>query len=220
VVAALNRPGIAKAWKEKVPLRRLPSVRIASPPVGGIAGTLHIEVTTFPEVVASTPPVAGAKAKPQPQKPASPSETPHTVHLLVVPDGSRSWIAISSSEDIAKAKVALAVGAHSTEGTLTTRAGLEGFRESRMAAGGFFTVRSLMALAEDVTSSAHVGKRVDWKRLLQMLPSKGATPVLVTSSPAAPTADEPGGLRDVHMTFPADAIRDAIRFTLAVDMSN
>jgi hypothetical protein len=52
---------------------------------------------------------------------------------------------------------------------------------------------------------------------MSRLPAKGITPIVTTAAPGEPSAQDPGGVREIHVSIPADSIRDAVWFGLQVD---
>jgi hypothetical protein len=222
LVALLGRPTLNKWWADHVTkTRRLPSARIIAPTAGLPSGSLDVEVTTYPEIPA-VPPVAPSRGKPTAKlmpavaaKPTTP-EPPRVYHAIIVPDGTRSWVAFSTSPSLARSRLTSVVTARPAAETLAARPGLEGFKEMRMGSGGFFTVKGFLGFAQDAFAEDKHAPKLEWARLMKALPAAGATPILFTSSPGAPTTEDPGGHRDLRLTVPADAIRDAVRFGLAV----
>jgi len=215
VVGVLGRAAIATWVKSGLPATaKLPTWLIAPPFAGLPKGSLHVEVTLFPDA----PPPKGPKpTAAKPSKPATaslPHAAPAVYHLVVAPDGPRSWIAVSSSEALIRVKLAALVGA-ARAADPTSFPELQGWRETRMTSGGFFTVRSLVSIVRESLSGhrpaageTRLLARID--DILRRLPANGTTPILVSAAPGAPTADDPGGSDQVEMTLPADAVRDAV----------
>ena len=111
----------------------------------------------------------------------------------------------------------IVVGGGPAGSTLAGRPGLEAFKDARMGAGGFFTIGGLLALVRDGMAPDHHPPHMTWSRLFHLLQAKGVAPIVFTSSPGDPTTEEPGGMRDVRITIPADTIRDAVTLGIALD---
>jgi hypothetical protein len=216
-VAAFTRPAVAKWIDDGVPdASRLPTWKLAAPFAGLPKGSLHVELTIPPPsskprtpvkgkhgaAVASSPPPAVPVTKPAPQA------LPEVVHLVVVQDGPRSWLVVSSSEAVIRAELASVTGKASASALLAP--GLAALKDTRTTAGGFFTIRSMVEIAREALKRGHAAKRVRWDDILHHLPASGTTPILVTAVPGAPTAEDPGGSYEMTLTLPAEAVRDAV----------
>lgn len=212
-LAAFARPAVAKWIKDTLPSKiPLPTWKLAGPIAGLPKGSVHVELT-IPEPAPSKPRPNGKKlaVAPVPKKPtsaASSPSAPRVVHLVFVPDGPRSWFAMSTSEAVIRVKVASVLGAAPAEGTLSPS--LAPFKEMRMTSGGFFTIRSLIEMAHDASEGHRAAKRVHWEEILGHLPANGTTPILVTAAPGAPTSEDPGGAYELDLMLPAEAVRDAV----------
>ncbi len=228
LVALWSRPGFAKWAKTDGKAAAPPPTLKLGPPIAGLpAGSLHVVITTPPDAPVSPsakPGDAHAPRGPGPRGLASAVHAPppaaEVYHLVVVPDGARSWLALSKSTPALRSTLA-AVLAHSPRpDALGARAhdrGLDGFKETRMTSGGFVTVRAFVELARAAVAERHGVDARRWDAVLAHLPAKGVTPIVMTAAPGSPTADDPGGVRDLHVTIPADAIRDAVWFGLQAD---
>jgi hypothetical protein len=140
---------------------------------------------------------------------------PEVYHLVVVPDGPRSWLVASTNETVLRAKIAALTSA--TPSAPIASPALSAWKDMHMTAGGFFTIRSLVDLARQSMKGLPDAKHVQWDDILRHLPAGGTTPVVITSSPGAPTADDPGGSRQAEITIPADAVRDAMWLGMQLD---
>jgi hypothetical protein len=104
----------------------------------------------------------------------------------------------------AAAKGGDSLGGHATE------RGLAGWKETRMSTGAFLTVRGFIDMVRGALGpkEANDAKKLD--ALIGHIPAKGMTPMLVRGAPLAPTTDDPGGIRDLSIDVPAEAIHDAV----------
>ncbi len=147
IVAAYNRPAVQKAIKPKlkdgVPMPTLKS----TPPAAAHKlpkDTMHLEfsVTRLVDDGAVVAPGREREKATAPKKKAPPKlAKPVKVHVFVVPDGARTWLAWGIDEAQVAARVR---GVVSGEGaTLATRPGLEALREGKLSGGGFFDARAL-----------------------------------------------------------------------------
>jgi hypothetical protein len=225
LAAIFNRPSLLKWLKAKSKSAlQLPTWKVGGPIASLPKGTLHLEVTVFPEAPSAasakgkaSAPKKGAKAVAavDPKPAASAAQAPTVYHVAIVPDGARSWLGISASEAILKAKLVSIIATTPPADSLGLRAGsrgLDGFKDARMSAGGFFTVRALIELAQHSVGQRDPKKVAGWDGFLRGLPTKGETAMVYTSTAGTPTADEPGGSVELRLTVPADAIRDAFLF--------
>jgi hypothetical protein len=128
-------------------------------------GTLHVEIRTTPN----------AKwLAAQPRKPPPVPSPPRTQHLFIVPDGSRTWMAIAEDPALAAAEVRAALDPAAPP----ARAGGTGPLETiARSGGGFVTLAALaMALADDA-SDEDLHKTRDALTSLSAMPSGGREPV-------------------------------------------
>ncbi len=221
VVAAFNRPGIVKWLRGVLPAEAtLPTLKLGAQLAGLPKGSLHIEVTIPPEATPHAKDKGTTTAAVKPATPPPPRPAPEVFHIVVVPDGPRSWAGISSSTATLRARLASVTGASPAPDSLGQKPapqGLEGFKDARMSGGGFITVRSFVELVRQSMHGRRAAKAARWDNLLHHLPSKGTTPIVMTAAPEAPTKDDPGGVHELHLNVPAAAIRDAVWFGLQVD---
>lgn len=139
--ALLARPGFLASHKKASPDRPAPALKTGAVPKGLPAGSQHWELTRSVHDWARQPP--------QPPSPpgkgaAPPPKTPFVVnklHVLLVPDGARTWIVWSMDDGFALDRAKALVGTPAA--TLATRPGLEALKAARSNAGGFLTMRGL-----------------------------------------------------------------------------
>ena len=232
LVATWNRPGVAK-WLRSADESGspLPTVRLGGPIAGLPRGALHVIVSVPADVSSKIeasakgakegksaakprpPLVAAATTTPKATAPKGPPVPPDVFHVVVVPDGARSWTAVSTSEAaLVKALTTVVAKNGDTLGAHAADRGLAGFKESRVSGGSFATVASFIEIVRGFMTGKHEAEGVKWDRLLAHLPAKGMTPMILKSTSRGGTPDDPGGTSEVEMTVPADAIRDAIWF--------
>jgi hypothetical protein len=188
-------------------------------PVAGLPkGTIHLEIVMPPVTL----PATSKEAKGQKSAPAvasGPRPAPETLHFIMAPAGSKRWSGMSASLLTIRTKLAAVLSqsaASSSLGAQPALPGLEGFRETRMGAGGFVTIRSFMEMLRQSVKAQLPSKAAVLDGMLRRLPAKGSSPVVLTSIPGAPTPAAPGGVHDVHLTIPAGAVRDAVWLGLQV----
>jgi hypothetical protein len=208
MVAAWNRPGIAKWLKTHV--EGVPAPALRSLPASGLPkDAAHLELSVFIRPDEATPVPGPVKVKPTPP-------TPIKLHMLVVPDAGRTWLVLAADEKmaVAKAKGLLASGATGAPGTLASNPRLESLREGRETGGGFTTLRAWVALSPEPNLEVPHGKASDPLGLLASLPAQGLTPIVFTvgSSPAG--ADDTAGALAGKLSIPRAAIEDIILFAV------
>jgi hypothetical protein len=147
---------------------------------------------------------------------------PLAFHVLVVPDGPRTWVGVGGDEALTAAKLATALAGSGD--TLQSRAELATWREARVGEGGFVTGRGLfadavglMALAgsfEDPTANVALlppQAVADAWGDLRRLPAGAATPVTVTSTSSSTKA--PASVV-TSIRVPRAAVEDAMVWLL------
>jgi len=219
-VAAVNRPGVSKWMKGAAAPSPIPAWRMGAPLAGLPKGSLHVEVTIPPDMALSKVSKPKHGHAPPPAPPKGAKVAPEVVHFAIVPDGARTWMAMSTSPAALRAKLAPLVAPTPPAdplGPVAAARGLDGFKESRMTTGGFFTIRSILALAQESARTLPGAKAGRFAALIRSLPAKGTTPILMTAAPGAPTTADPGGVREAHVNIPADAIRDMVWLALQAD---
>jgi hypothetical protein len=211
-VTVWNRPGTTKLLKSQAKDGAPATLRI-QPLSKGITlpkDTLHLVLTVTHEmgVDPSEPPVDSKKKGAAPAKPKL--AKPLKLHVLLVPDAGRTWVAMGADEALAAAKVTVALSTTTDATTLARRDGLDDLRSGKMSSGGFFSVRG-------VVSSGALGYALekptrsfrDPFRVLASSPQQGATPVPFSFVAQAPS---PGGAGSVILSakVPRAAIQDIV----------
>lgn len=209
--AAWGKPSVVAAYRAKHPGAPPPSLRTAPLPKGTKlpAGTQHYVLSLYsyaPERRVTHPARGASQPKAADKKPAKPGR-PLVLHLLVVPDGQRTWFASGGDEGLVAAKVAAAMAGGGD--TLSARPELASLKTAAVGAGGFVTVRGLPEMVEQLAvlfgATSH-----DAMRSLedaQKLPHQGlvAMPFTLTAQ-----ANGPSHGAVTTMQVPRAAIEDAI----------
>jgi hypothetical protein len=201
LASALGRPSVAAAIRAKDKEATPPVARTAPLPKGTTlpAGTQHwvVELHSAPH---------HAEGRHEAKKPAAPAK-PTLVHLLVAPDGARSWVAIGGDDVALAAKLASALAAGSSG--LGSRAELASLKDAKVGSAGFLTARSLPEMATTLSlvfGGSPTGAAADMDETDRM-PNKGATPIVFTVTP-----QPAGGAASlVETTFvPRGAVEDLV----------
>jgi hypothetical protein len=130
---AWNKPSVSKVYRGK----EMPVVRTVPLPKGTTLPkeSQHLEVALFPFV--ERPSVRpGARPVVAPKAPK-----PLTFHVLIVPEGSHTWVSVAMDEATALRRAWGALASSGDTGKLRGRQGLEILQTERSGAGGFFTWR-------------------------------------------------------------------------------
>jgi hypothetical protein len=195
ISTTLASPAMAAAYhtknKDLLPpgLRAVPVARSASLPPGALHYVLELH----------TPPRASAAGavKPAPKKPVGPK--PLEVHLFLVPDGSRTWLAVGGDEAVVAAHLTVAVG--SAGDKLASRTDLTSLKEHPVGSGGFFTARALKTGSRQI--AVLTGSRPGSVDEASQMPHQGVTPVAFSSTGA------PGKV-EAQLTVPHEAVEDIV----------
>jgi hypothetical protein len=220
LAAAWSRPSLARALKAKDKNALLPSLRLTGVPKGATLpkDTLHLELDVFPvrdeaDVPPPPPPPPPLHGGPplHAPRPAPPAAKvppmPVTVHILLVPDGDRTWIAMGGDASALAAKAASVLTGADPNGQLGHRAGLDAVHSAKIGSGGFFEIEGLSAFAGEM--GALIGDDLRGAEgdldALSRMPHGGTTPI-----PFAITAQSSPGPLMTTVTVPKAAIEDLI----------
>jgi len=213
LAAAVGRPSVGAAYREKLRDAVPPALRsVPAPKIAGLpAGVQHfvLELHTL-ERKAPAPPRPGKPPPPAAKKPLPPLK-PLLVHILVAPDGHRTWIAVGGDEAVTASRLSVALG--TTGDKLAAHADLAAMKDATVGAGGFFTARGLPEAGQQLPllleGATWLGKET-FDEAAQM-PHQGLTPILFSS-----TAQSGGGaaVTVTRITLPRDAIEDAVATVL------
>jgi hypothetical protein len=204
-VVAMSRPGVVAALRDKMKDTGTVSLRAGPMPKREAGpwpkGSLHF--------VLELAPPAAARGKV--------AAKPIALHGLLVPDGTRTWLAGAGDEATASTKLVAAMAG--TGATLGASAELASLRNAVAGSGGFFSLRGLAAmwLPEIILV---LGSNEDASELAQALgdlPHRGTDAMTFwTTSTAAPPASPASSPRAVtaKMEIPRGAIEDIIGVVL------
>jgi hypothetical protein len=198
-----SRPAF-QAWaKKKASAKMLAKLRIAPPPAGVTLPkeTVHLEIT-IPRGDLEDNGKPGQKAKAKlPRKPI-------VAHVLAVPDAGATWLAIGFGDPkLVAQKAAAALSSAPEQGTLGKTAGYETLKDGKLNGALMLSMRGLLVVtAEDGGGSAF--------SKLGTLPSKGATPALMTFAAQGPNGDAKAGAATGTVRIPRGLIEDAVRLVM------
>jgi hypothetical protein len=210
MTGAIGRPGLFATWHKKNPDRPAPvAIRSAPLPRGATlpAGSVHyvVEIFVAGDSMPMAPPAPGDKAKKPPPRPK-----PLAVHVLLVPDGQRSWLGLGGDDALCAARVAASMG--NTGATLGSRSDLGSIKQNTSVGGaGFLTLRG-------IAETAAIGSMLDGESPSEVasvyedslaLPHQALTPLPFSLTPGAGQAGSPG---PVVATFaiPKGSIEDFV----------
>jgi len=184
LATALSRPSIAAALRPKLggvfPTLRAVGLPKSAMPWPKDAAQYVIELPMPNGAAGSAATAGGANAKVRP-----PAPKPLAIHLLLVPDGARTWVGLSADEAVLVARVNAAMAGSGD--TLGSRTDLAPLKAGPLGAGGFVTLAGITA--EFSAVAALVG--TPWKAVsepideLGHLPHHGSTPIFFTSTASA-----------------------------------
>jgi hypothetical protein len=201
--SALSKPALLAALRAQnkdvapIVLRSAPIAKAAGLP----AGTMHW-------VLELPPPAHHAKsdAKKDAKKP-EPAPKPVTVHVVMAPDGPRTWVGIGGDEAGVTSKLAASMA---TSGdNLGGRADLASFKTASVGTGGFFTARGLAQVPVQLRllgggQAFGVSQALDD---LEQMPQKGVSPILFSSTAKA---GGPPAVVTGQVTVPRGTIEDVV----------
>lgn len=185
----------ATSKADKASLQKAPRIAVVNAPGGYPKGTVAVDlVIPYDSELADV--FAPVKKKPEPPTAGKPAPKPPvargsmTLRLVIVPDGAnRTWIGFSADDATLKKQVAAAFSGAPKEGTIAARTDLEPLRTGPHTSSGFFTMSTdtfedTLSMLSDL--DAEKTKQVAAVRaVLQSLPHKGQTPVLILGTGAA-----------------------------------
>jgi hypothetical protein len=201
LAAAVSRPSLVAALrahsKEVVP----PSIRSVPLPRGaGLpSGSAGWEIAVMP------PAKVAASLKPGKKPP--PAAKPVLIHVIVVPDGQRTWMGIGGDDAGLAARLAASLG--TTGDKLAGRAELAAFKDGKVGSGGFTTARALPEIPVQlmVAGGGWPPRMTQALEDLDQMPQHGMSPLLFSS-----TAKEggPPSVTVATWTIPRGTIEDLV----------
>ncbi len=218
LVAAWNRPGMTKWIRQQVTAGSPPpSLRTVplSAALGLPKGSTHLELTLLAPTEAPAPTAPGVpKGGKAPKLPAPKAAKPLALHIFVVPEGGRVWLAVGANEALVAGKVRATLSGMPDSGTLASRAGLESMKTSRVSGGGFATLTGLLTSSIDAVDDIQHGRGLGMFRALASLPDRGASPVTFTTTAVAGSADSPAGSLTGSAVLPKALVEDIVRVVM------
>ncbi|AKU99723.1 hypothetical protein AKJ09_06387 [Labilithrix luteola] len=205
--ALWNRPAFAKWAKKQASSKMLAQMRIAPMPAGVTLPkeSVHLEIVvprTDIEVPPPAPSRAGAKA------PAAKKVTrkPVTMHVFAIPDQGATWIGFGLDGKLVAQKAAASLSTAPATDTLGEKTAMvESLRSSKTTGAALVTLRGLLVFG------ALGGSERSPFSSLAMLPSKGATPITLTSTVEGPTPSAAEGASVATIKVPRSTIDDLVK---------
>lgn len=213
-----GRPAFVKWAKQKSSSKMLASMRITPPPAGVTLpkDTVHLEIVMPRADLEEAPAPARAEA-PGKVAPAPPSRgkkiarRPLLLHILAVPDQGGTWLGLGLDGKLLAQKAAGAASTVPTPqaATLADAPALQALRDAKVNGAFFATPRGFLVY----TALASLSRTLYPK--LGQLPSKGTTPVLVTSVSEQPSDKAAGGASLMTIKVPRATIEDILKIGMA-----
>ena len=202
-VAVYQRRGLVDALRSDLKLSAewVPKARFIPPPGPLGKGALDLELQ-FPAKAVETPPK-------DPKDKDADKQTPVLFHVLLMPDGTDTWIAFGSSRDNLVRHLAMVKSTASDSGTLAARPGLEPLRSGTSVSSGFITLGAFTYPLANALSGQELGTlpgkaAQSLMTVIQNLPNKGETPVFLASSVTL----GPGPKAELAVTMPKAFVED------------
>ncbi len=218
---AWSRPAVVAAYQahgrrsgSPPVLRALPPTRTG--PASAAASRYLLEVPLADEEPggAGGSPSAGApRADPTPKSAGARSVL--ALHVLVVPDGTRTWLGVGVDDGRLAAKLATAMGAPGA--TLATRADLAMMKDATMGLGGFATLRGFSVAAQlmAVLSGTPASDRAQRLRDVSQRPNQvGGVVVFSWSAESA----APARLAVANVRMPRAAVEDLLAAAMRLSL--
>jgi hypothetical protein len=207
---AIGKPSVAAAYRQKLADAVPPALRwlAAAKSAGLPAGAQHyvLELHSFERKAPPPPSLVGGRRPGPPRKPWPPLK-PLLVHLFLVPDGPRTWLAVGGDEEVAESRLAATLATSGDK--LAGQGALAPLRDGAVGTGGFITPRSLPEMAQQMAllfNGATWGAKETFDEAAQM-PHQGLTPIVFSSTA------QPGGAPAVvvsNVSVPREAIEDVV----------
>jgi hypothetical protein len=207
LVAAWSRPGLVAALRGKLKDATLPTIRAAplsKSQVPWPKGASHYVVDIAPPAVVGAARNEKGKARPAPKA--------LRLHLLLVPDGAKTWFGLSADEP---ALVARLTGAMSGSGeTVGARPEAASLKAASVGGAGFVSLAGFAAELSAIAALLGAPPRLVTEpiRGLQQLPHRGLVPLTITSTTTSTTTPASALVTvDVPRAFVDDTIQLAVQ---------
>lgn len=139
-VTVWNNPAFVKWMKDRRGKdAQIPTMKLTAAPKGLPKDTTHFEFS-IPGYRFDPPQPPGSKT------PAAklPPPKPTVLHVVVVPDGGKSWVGFALDANMISTKIIATLPNAPEAGTIAKRPGLEMLHEGKMGAAGFVTLRGVV----------------------------------------------------------------------------
>lgn len=184
MVDAYKAAGVQASLKKSMgsDAKHLPLVKSGAAPASLGAGAKAIEIT-IPNL--EVPPPPGGR-------PGKPQTMGLTVHLLTMPDGDSTWLAIGATKDELVKRLAVVKASAGDKGQLASRSDLDPLRNGRQMLGGFVSaapvaqrISTVLTAVEAIEPGGFGSQAPTLTQALNGLPNRGRTPIFVTADGAA-----------------------------------
>lgn len=204
--ALWNRPAFAKWAKKQASSKMLAQMRVAPMPAGVTLPkeSVHLEIVVpRADIEVSSPTPARAGAKSTPKKVA---RKPVTMHVFAIPDQGATWIAFGLDGKLVAQKAAASLSTAPATDTLGEKpAMVESLRNAKTTGAALVTLRGLL-----VFGALNGSERSPFSSLA-MLPSKGSTPITLTSTVEGPSPAAAEGSSVANIKVPRATIDDLVK---------
>lgn len=203
-----NKPAFAKwAASMKSTIGDAPSMKVVALPAGVALPkeSVHLEISVPREDIEDARPPVQPGKKPAPRKMIK--RKPALFHVIAVPDGNATWLALGMDAKLAAAKAAASLASAPDATSLGKAARREALHEGKWTAAGFGTPRGFAVLSAAEGEQAYAA--------LPGLPSKGDAPVFFTVKNEPPSAGVAAGASVSTFTIGRAAIEDIVKLGVA-----
>lgn len=226
-----NRPAFAKWAKQQSSAKMLAQMRIVPAPAGVTLpkDAVHLEIV-MPRADLEEMPVVPVPLPPPPQRAGQPKNAPPggaaqkaaaavkmkkiprkplILHVIAVPDQGGTWIGFGLDGKLVAQKAAAALSTAPDGATLGKMAGADVLRDVKANGAWLATIRGLLVF----TALDH-GSHAPYS-MLNALPAKGATPIVLTFVSQGPSQANAGGSAVATFKLPRGAIEDIVRLAMS-----
>lgn len=227
-----NKPAFAKWAKQQSSAKMLAQMRIVPAPAGVTLpkDAVHLEIV-MPRADLEEMPVVPVPPPPAPQRPGQakppsggdrradpkPAQVkmkkiprkPLVLHVIAVPDQGGTWIGLGLDGKLVAQKAAASLSTAPDGPTLGKMPGAEALRDVKANGAWLATIRGFLVF----TALDH-GSHGPYS-MLNALPSKGTTPIVLTFVSQGPSAGATGGSAVATLKLPRAAIEDIVRLAMS-----